>query len=142
MSERTHFVYTAWDSAGRPLYVGCSKKPVARQREHRAHSLWFQYATRFTMSGPYPETTALALERERIVTVRPHFNWQPEFNRIIRARNAREHELTRHVAEADLHTFDWDAVEDILDSEFNPRVTRNGCHRAYQRLIASERVSA
>lgn len=141
MSDRTHFVYTAWDSAGRPLYVGCSKQPVARQRQHRKSSLWYQYATRFTMTGPYPEETALRVERERIITIRPHFNWQPEFNRIIRARNAREYELTQHVAETDIYTFDWDAVEATLDAEFDIRVTRDGCHRAYIQHI-SELVAA
>lgn len=80
MSERTHFVYEAYDGDGLLLYVGCTGKPGQRHKAHMAGDPggllgWFHpFVTHWRVSGPYPKVTALRIERERIAERSPIWN--------------------------------------------------------------------
>lgn len=79
MSDRTHFVYTAYDSDDVVLYVGCTGRPEQRYKQHMSGNGdargWFNhFVTRWHVSGPYAFTTARELERERIATLKPVWN--------------------------------------------------------------------
>lgn len=80
MTERTHYVYRAFDETGELLYVGCTKNPHKRWLGHRGEgSRWVPYAHRFKVSGPYPRQRALDLEREAINSELPWFNWRDDY---------------------------------------------------------------
>lgn len=129
MTERTHFVYTAWDGAGRVLYVGCTKDLRRRIQSHRGDkSDWLPYAVRYTMSGPFPQATALRIERERIVGTRPYFNWLPSHAAGIQA-------LWRAG-----YTFMRPAARARLDRQYGADLTREGRLRIYRELIGEARA--
>lgn len=78
-ADRTHYVYEARDADGVVLYVGCTKRPLARHHEHMAGNGegrgWFQdRAASWTFSGPYPIAVARRIEHERIATEQPVYN--------------------------------------------------------------------
>lgn len=75
MTERTHFVYRAYDADGQLLYIGCTKSPQKRMAQHKYDRRWFADATRFRLSGPYPEARAFLLEAEAIKAERPLHNY-------------------------------------------------------------------
>lgn len=75
MTERTHFVYRAFDEDGRLLYIGCTKNLKERAAGHRADLRWFQDATRFHVAGPYPRERALDIEKTAIKAERPLHNY-------------------------------------------------------------------
>jgi len=79
MSDRTHFVYEAFDADGLLLYVGCTGKPHDRYRSHMSGDSdargWFNhFVAHWRVSGPYPKKTALRIERERINAQQPIWN--------------------------------------------------------------------
>lgn len=77
MTERTHFIYRAFDEFGQLLYIGCTKDPSRRWTQHRAEggpSTWVQYARDFKMVGPFPKTDAFAREAAAIEAEQPAFN--------------------------------------------------------------------
>lgn len=82
MIERTHFVYEAYDADGLLLYVGCTGNPATRHRAHMqgdpggARGWFHPFVTDWRVSGPYPKTTALRIERERIAERQPIWNGQ------------------------------------------------------------------
>jgi predicted GIY-YIG superfamily endonuclease len=83
---RDHFVYTAYDTFGAPLYVGCTGDPTGRYRAHMSGNSdargWFDpYVVRWHVSGPYEKATARRLERERIAELEPIFNGHTPGNR-------------------------------------------------------------
>jgi len=82
-TPRDHFVYRAWDEFGLLLYVGCTKQPTVRWKQHKTseQALWTQYAQRFLLSGPYERKTALRLEGEAIDGESPYFNCTSEQRR-------------------------------------------------------------
>lgn len=79
MTDRTHFVYEAFDADGLLLYVGCTSKPRDRYRAHMAGDYnargWFDaFVTHWRVSGPYPKAVAFALERKWIAEHAPIWN--------------------------------------------------------------------
>ena len=83
MSERTHFVYRIFDEFDHLLYVGCTKAPEARWRQHRAEKKpWLTFMERTHMMGPFDRATAFAKERETIEAEQPYYNSLSEHRRI------------------------------------------------------------
>lgn len=74
---RDHFVYTAYDCAGRVLYVGCTKDLAGRKKAHRSGSDWFPHAARFHIRGPFDRRTGREIERERLTIERPLYGFHP-----------------------------------------------------------------
>jgi hypothetical protein len=74
LATRPHFVYRAYDDAGRCLYVGYTSQLGKRRRAHELHSPWFAEVARCVMTGPLPRSAALALEHQLIWTIRPLHN--------------------------------------------------------------------
>lgn len=61
---RDHFVYRIFDSEGHLLYIGCSKRPGARWKQHCCQRPGFKYVgSRFRVCGPYTKAVALQLEK-------------------------------------------------------------------------------
>lgn len=73
MTERTHYVYTAYDHEDRVLYVGRTSRLAQRQKEHRYLSAWYPLAVRFSLSGPYTYEAAKRIEGERLNIFRPPY---------------------------------------------------------------------
>jgi hypothetical protein len=76
-STRSHFVYRAYDDAGRLLYVGCTGRLHSRHLAHRRESDWYPFAARFHTTGPFAREVALEKEREAIEAEAPAFNALP-----------------------------------------------------------------
>lgn len=90
---REHFVYRAFDAAGRLLYVGCTMNLDRRHQEHKYGSQWYAAMTSVKLSGPYNYTTARRLEKEAINTEGPLQNGQEPGN--MAARRARSKTFAR-----------------------------------------------
>lgn len=74
---REHFVYRAYDARGWLLYVGCTKQPTARWREHVADRKWAPKARRFRLAGPYTYATARDLEHAALRDENPKYGMTP-----------------------------------------------------------------
>lgn len=79
MTQRTHFVYEAYDAEGVCLYIGCTGNPGRRYREHMAGNGdargWFHpFVARWRVSGPCPKRVAQGIERARIREHQPVWN--------------------------------------------------------------------
>ncbi|MGN7133416.1 GIY-YIG nuclease family protein [Rhodococcoides corynebacterioides] len=97
-SLREHYVYRVFDAAGDLLYVGCTKRPEARWKEHRSMSPWWtSRAHTFRQNGPFNYETARAIEREALRVERPQFGWTPERHAIVRRRNGWQSKRTRQL---------------------------------------------
>lgn len=72
---RDHFVYTLYGENDTVLYVGCTRRPEKRWREHRSGSnrKMIAQVVRKKMSGPYDYLTARRLEREQQIALRPTY---------------------------------------------------------------------
>lgn len=86
MTERTHFVYQAYDADGLLLYVGCTGNPGARYKAHMAGNGdargWFDpFVVSWRVRGPYTKPVAFALERELINDLQPIWNGHSVVNR-------------------------------------------------------------
>lgn len=81
----THFVYRAYDADGVMLYVGLTKQPDKRYREHLCGNYdgrgWFQhFVTKWVVTGPLSRAAAEALELAEIDAHNPIFNGQAKGN--------------------------------------------------------------
>lgn len=157
MSERTHYVYRAFDNASRLLYVGCTGNPAQRRTEHQASSVWIKYATRFAMEGPLEKRAAFTRERAVITAEEPLFNSLPHHKQMVRRRGERRHFLGAEfarVAGLDLdrdyihggnreafHAI-WAAAEAVAATEFDPRCTREGRLAYYLSLVEQDQAVA
>lgn len=74
MTERDHWVYRAYDTAGNCLYIGCTKDPQQRAQTHRSSSRWYYLMDSCVLAGPYTRTTALRIETEQIAAIQPAYN--------------------------------------------------------------------
>src|SRR5689334_4934448 len=80
MTERTHYVYRAYDADGLLLYVGCTGNPTMRYRAHMQGDPggcrgWFHpFVTDWHFSGPYAKDVALAKEAALIDEGQPIWN--------------------------------------------------------------------
>jgi predicted GIY-YIG superfamily endonuclease len=85
----THYVYRLYDATGDLLYVGWSKNPHMRLRQHKQDNPhWAFDVTRGRISVFPDRDSALAAEKEAIRTEHPfwnitsrwihHLEWQPE----------------------------------------------------------------
>lgn len=64
---REHFVYRVYDKAGRLIYIGCSRRPEKRLKEHKFDSpRWHSQMASVRLSGPYNYETARQLEYDAI----------------------------------------------------------------------------
>lgn len=99
MNIRDHFVYTAFDSKGRVLYVGCTKNLTERKKAHRSDSDWFYRAARFHIRGPFTYEAGRQVERDRLAIDRPLYGFHPARRTLaaIHERVARR-EMTRLIA--------------------------------------------
>lgn len=72
---RNHFVYWVWDADGQLLYIGCTRRPEVRWKEHLAGSsrVWARRAARRRMAGPYDYPTARRIEREQQLALNPQY---------------------------------------------------------------------
>lgn len=72
---RQQYVYRAYDSAGRLLYIGCTNNPVSRFKSHRSQgSMWLPYAASVTWE-PHPTRAAgFAAESAAIEAECPPYN--------------------------------------------------------------------
>lgn len=108
MSDRDHFVYTAFDEHGRVLYVGCTAAPERRIKEHLAGGGdargWFDsFVARWRMSGPYERATALRIEKQMQRALEPVWNGHdPRNNR------CRRELITEYVASHGLRFVEGD----------------------------------
>ena len=69
------YVYRAYSTAGRLLYVGMGTDLRIRMRDHRRRADWWPYAYRFTVETGYPSfRDALKAERRAIVLEQPTHN--------------------------------------------------------------------
>lgn len=76
MKLTPHAVYTAYDAKGAPLYVGCTKNPHRRMHDHRFNGVWFDAATKVTLTWLPTKATGMAFEKKRIEALRPVHNTQ------------------------------------------------------------------
>lgn len=79
MTNRTHFVYKAFDAEGVLLYVGCTGDPHGRYLCHMRGGGdargWFEsFVTRWKVAGPYPKDVALSIEKDAIDAGQPIWN--------------------------------------------------------------------
>lgn len=92
---REHFVYWLFDDADRCLYVGMTRQPEARFRQHRATKpdMIAQVATK-RMAGPFGIDAARQLEREQQDDLSPVYdgrlNRPPGYTVGLRADAARQ----------------------------------------------------
>lgn len=72
------YVYRTYDRDGVLLYVGCTRDPERRFKEHRmcqeTISRWFPLMASREITAAMPEAEALALETHWIRTLGPKFN--------------------------------------------------------------------
>lgn len=74
---RNHFVYHVYNASGEVIYIGCTRRPEMRWREHKqdcTRRKMVAEAHRFKMFGPYDYATARRIERERQFDLRPKHN--------------------------------------------------------------------
>lgn len=114
--ERTHFIYRAFDEFGQLLYIGCTKDPVKRWKQHRSEggpSTWVQYAKDFKMVGPFLKAEAFAREDVLIEDEKPAFNALKAHKRSQGANWRRQQALLRalQVRRPELFDAKWDSPE-------------------------------
>jgi hypothetical protein len=69
-----HAVYRYFDSAGRLLYVGMTKRPGTRRTEHKMRSPWFGQMVRESIEW-FPDIQTAGVEEQRAIeTERPSHN--------------------------------------------------------------------
>lgn len=92
---RDHFVYTAYNSAGRVLYVGCTRDLDGRRKAHQWGSDWYPLAARFQIRGPYSYQVGRQVEREYLLLERPLYGMHPKrrtygaiYNRVYKREHA------------------------------------------------------
>lgn len=69
---RNHFVYWMYDTEGACLYVGCTRRPTKRWREHCSNNKQLVAAVAHKrMAGPYDYPTARRIEREQQIKLKP-----------------------------------------------------------------------
>lgn len=77
---RNHFVYHVLNRRGEVIYIGCTRRPERRWKDHR-RDLWRQdmvsEACRFKMFGPYDFPTARRIERAHTFDLKPKHNAIP-----------------------------------------------------------------
>lgn len=87
---REHYVYRHYDAAGRLLYVGCSLRPEARFKDHKAsRAPWTTLVAKSKLVGPYTYKVARDIEREAIRTEDPLYNGQSPRNLAARIASRR-----------------------------------------------------
>lgn len=70
-----HYVYRLFDRRGRLIYVGCSKDPQKRMRQHSAdHRWWYDRVYSMTTETFPGRAAALVAERLAIETEHPSCN--------------------------------------------------------------------
>lgn len=77
---RNHFVYEVYDKSDTVIYIGCTRRPEARWRDHRADgtkTAMVKEAHRCRMYGPYDYPTARRIERAQQFDLRPKHNAIP-----------------------------------------------------------------
>jgi predicted GIY-YIG superfamily endonuclease len=86
--RRDHFVYRLFDVADELLYVGCTRRPTERWREHRTDRPYMTDQVKSVrMQGPYARTVARRIEREAIRNENPAYGWTPQRAQQVRIRN-------------------------------------------------------
>ncbi|WP_432794456.1 GIY-YIG nuclease family protein [Rhodococcus ruber] len=85
---RDHFVYRMYDAAGALLYVGCTKRPELRWKEHRSvRPHMIRRVQRVHLFGPTTRTKAREIEYFAIRNEGPEFGWTPKKHAAKVARN-------------------------------------------------------
>lgn len=75
---RNHFVYRFYNAAGEIIYVGCTRRPEQRWKEHQKDSRsMVAEAVACRMSGPYDYPSARRIERQQQYDYRPKYNPTP-----------------------------------------------------------------
>lgn len=72
--SQPHYVYRAFDAAGRLIYVGCSLDPEARVANHRMTSWWADQIERVEFTPAGSRDAARRAERRTIIGERPRWN--------------------------------------------------------------------
>lgn len=78
---RNHYVYRAYDSNDRLLYVGCTINIEKRMAEHRSTGRWAQNVTRIRVRGPLSYPVARRQEKHWQQVLNPLFKGQSESRR-------------------------------------------------------------
>lgn len=74
-TTRENFVYFVYDDQGRVLYIGVTRNPDMRWRNHSmVNPGLVEAASRFKLCGPYLRPVALRIERAAILAANPLFN--------------------------------------------------------------------
>ncbi|HET7736435.1 MAG TPA: hypothetical protein VFK52_10695 [Nocardioidaceae bacterium] len=73
-ARRPHFVYRAYDAAGRLLYIGCTLDFDRRRREHESCRPWGRSVARWDVQRFDNQAAALAEEERAIGEERPLHN--------------------------------------------------------------------
>lgn len=82
--EREYFVYWLFDDEGRSLYVGMTKHPELRWKQHqRTKSMMCLLATSRRMAGPFTKPVAQQLEREQQEDLQPKFDVRQRRKRLM-----------------------------------------------------------
>jgi len=79
---RNHFVYLLADESGEVIYVGCTRNPEQRWRDHRTTKRWSSEVASKRMVGPYDYPTARRIERELQDLHRPRYDARFRASRI------------------------------------------------------------
>jgi hypothetical protein len=70
-----HYVYRHYDAVGRPLYVGCSKQPQLRFKQHMHHSTWWAQLVTYSKLTVHPtRTDGIEVEEQEIARLEPLHN--------------------------------------------------------------------
>lgn len=68
-----HYVYVCYDAEDWVLYIGCSKDPAQRIRQHSSYS-WTYWLRHVNVIGPMPTEDAVELEARLINLLAPAYN--------------------------------------------------------------------
>lgn len=79
-TTRRHFVYWLFDVDGRPLYVGATRYPEQRLRQHMRKP-WFGEVALKRMAGPFAKAVALRLERQQQDELQPRYDGRQKMMR-------------------------------------------------------------
>lgn len=79
-SDRRYFVYWLSDADGQSLYVGMTRYPEQRLRQHQRKP-WFAQVSSKRMAGPFTKAAAAELERQQQDELQPRYDMRQSMMR-------------------------------------------------------------
>ena len=109
LAVRPHYVYRAYDAAGRLLYVGCTVDVEKRLTAHRSTSQWADYMASHTVESFPDKETGRAAESAAIESEGAYFNATRGDIAATQANRNAAHRILRRNGQH-RPRFDWDAL--------------------------------